>query len=65
MIEYTITAKDDSNKVIVKELIEEPFILSRDSEQIQGTIRQALAMLKVDPNSEAPEIVLKSTMVIQ
>jgi len=63
MIEYTITIKDDTTKLVERETSYEPILLTRDNPALQALVDKALEKFKSNSPGETPDIIIKTTMV--
>jgi hypothetical protein len=64
-IEYSVTIKDDTHSLTVKDTSYNPIVLSTDNPLLQSLVQGALDQFGYDPHMESPEIVVKFKMVWQ
>lgn len=65
MIELSVTVKDEKSKLVEKDTYYEPIMLDIENVTLKALIKKALDKFKIDPNEEAPTIIVKAKFVIQ
>ena len=65
MIEYSVTIKDECSKLTEKEHTTLPLTLNGKEPLIEALIEKALAKFKINSESEAPTIIIKTKTIIQ
>lgn len=65
MIELSVTVKDEKSKLVEKDTYYEPIMLDIENVTLKALIKKALDKFKIDPNEEAPTIIVKAKLVIQ
>jgi hypothetical protein len=65
MIELDIIVKDEKDKLIVKDTIYGPLVISLENSELRDRVEKALDKFGYDPNAESPSIVLKFKLVWQ
>lgn len=64
-IEYSVTIKDETHSLTVRDTSYHPIVLSTDNPLLQSLVQAALEQFEYDPLMEAPEIIVKFKMIWQ
>jgi hypothetical protein len=65
MIEYSITVKDETNTLTVKDICYDSILISKENPFLKERVKSAVDKFCIEPQAESPEIILKFKTIWQ